>query len=172
MTPKSWRMFWPNWTCFEKMISMWFQACYRTKLDVRVHLLIHVICFSVKSLREKLDKDQLGLILRSDFLSEFFPHTNKFNNSKPFSVYHYNGLLRNGDIPVRTTDWFICLAVLNSWAVFLGEIPSWASDNFGGGSWLANHRHTRRLRKRHRLWFCNSQVSSHQVPQSTNCLGR
>ncbi|GAU98902.1 hypothetical protein RvY_09981 [Ramazzottius varieornatus] len=55
----------------------------------------------VKSLQDKLDKDNLGLILRSDFLSEFFPHTNKFNNSKPFSVYHYNGLLRNGDTPVK-----------------------------------------------------------------------
>ena len=48
-----------------------------------------------------MDKDKLDIILRSDFLSEFFPNSSKFNNGRPFDVYHYNGLARS-DHPVRT----------------------------------------------------------------------
>ena len=56
-------------------------------------------CFSVTSLKDKMDKDKLDIILRSDFLSEFFPNSSKFNNGRPFDVYHYNGLARS-DHPV------------------------------------------------------------------------
>ncbi|OQV19209.1 Protein FAM188A [Hypsibius exemplaris] len=54
----------------------------------------------VNSLKDKMDKDKLDIILRSDFLAEFFPHTAKFNHGRPFDVYHYNGLARP-DNPVH-----------------------------------------------------------------------
>lgn len=56
-------------------------------------------CCSISALKEKLDKERLGIILRSDFLSEFFPQTNKFHNGQHFDLYHYNGLARS-EIPV------------------------------------------------------------------------
>ncbi|XP_055328837.1 ubiquitin carboxyl-terminal hydrolase MINDY-3-like isoform X2 [Paramacrobiotus metropolitanus] len=54
----------------------------------------------VNSLKQKLDKEHLGIILRSDFLAEFFPSTGKFYNGQPFDVYHYNGLARS-ESPIR-----------------------------------------------------------------------
>lgn len=50
----------------------------------------------VDIMRDKIDPDNLGIILLPQFLDEFFPDT---ENSRPpdvFTMYHYNGLIKLG----------------------------------------------------------------------------
>jgi len=53
---------------------------------------------SVKLMVEKLDPEQLGVIMFETFIREFYPglFTASADNAvRPFTVYHYNGLKRS-----------------------------------------------------------------------------
>ena len=64
-----------------------------------------ILCFSVKKLllfpssvdivREKLDPEQLGIILLNNFMEEFFPEERDNYLPESFILYHYNGLKRS-----------------------------------------------------------------------------
>lgn len=45
-------------------------------------------------MRKKLDSENLGIILLSSFMEEFFPEET-VTIPDTFTVYHYNGLMRS-----------------------------------------------------------------------------
>jgi len=49
----------------------------------------------VEIMKSRLDPDSLGIVLLPLFLEEFYPEEKRGPDS--FTLYHYNGLVRNGD---------------------------------------------------------------------------
>lgn len=74
----------------------------------RIYIVVKQLCvyrvyfFSVDIMRQKLDSENLGIILLNAFMDEFFP---KEESSTPdmFPLYHYNGLAQsnvNGQVSI------------------------------------------------------------------------
>ncbi|CAG0916953.1 unnamed protein product [Notodromas monacha] len=49
----------------------------------------------VNIMRQKLDEEGLGIILRSKFMEEFYPQSRRESKTNSFSLFHYNGLERS-----------------------------------------------------------------------------
>ena len=56
-----------------------------------------VLFCSVNFIKNKLDPDNLDIILLNDFLDEFFPNREPNFPPKAFLIYHYNGLLQSSN---------------------------------------------------------------------------
>ena len=52
---------------------------------------------SISFMKNKLDPDDLGIVLLNNFLDEFFPNCEPHFPPKAFLIYHYNGLLQSSN---------------------------------------------------------------------------
>ena len=60
-------------------------------------IVFFIIPRSITFIKNKLDPDDLGIILLNNFLDEFFPNCEPHFPPKAFLIYHYNGLLQSSN---------------------------------------------------------------------------